>query len=283
MYYIELLLTKECNQKCYYCNTHNKDGKKEIDLDFLKYVLNCLPSETGVEIKGGEIGLIENIDEVYKLIKDSYNIKHIIVLSNGLIRKIGIDWLKDIEYWEHLIYDIEGKEIIKFYDDLSLNEDHKYVIVTTKTTTKSLLDNWKYFEDIGLLRENFFYKLMNNNGKKGIESYYNNLVKLYGKISNKYFSSMLTHYKIPKYLKSQKLKCMALSPNPFVDFETRELGHCSIHVTNSKRISFSKVTFDLFRNGFFKIDEPYCELCYSFDCGRNRTIHNNRSYEKCSW
>jgi hypothetical protein len=279
MYFIELLLTKKCNQKCHYCTTHNKDNT-EVDIDYLKYVLECLPSETGVELTGGEIGLVENIEEVYRTVKNQSNIKHIIALSNGLLRKRGVDWIKDVEYWEHLIYEIKGKEIIKFYGDLDLGKPHRYVIVTTESTTKSLLTNWNYFEEMGLFRDNFFYKLMNHKSRMGIQSYYGDLVNLYNRLGNKYFSSMLVHHRIPTYLKQEKLLCESLSPNPFIDIQDKKLGHCAINIKSSDKWDFSRPMLELFRIGLHATDHKYCKDCYSFDYGRNRTKDNNRSYKR---
>ena len=101
MYFIELLINRDCNQRCYYCTTKKSTDNKESDIDYLRYVLSCLPDETGVEITGGEIGLVDNIDDVFKVVHDHPKIKHIIALSNGCLRVKGVDWLDKVEYWEH--------------------------------------------------------------------------------------------------------------------------------------------------------------------------------------
>ena len=92
-----MITSKKCNQKCYYCNVYEPEGEVFIDLDFLKYVLDCCPFNTVIEFTGGEIGLIENLDENFKTMYDHINIKHMIALSNGLIRKKGVDWLDKVE------------------------------------------------------------------------------------------------------------------------------------------------------------------------------------------
>ena len=62
MYFIELLATRQCNQDCYYCTTKEEmSGYIEVDLDYLKWVLDQCPDNLGVEMTGGEIGLLTNI------------------------------------------------------------------------------------------------------------------------------------------------------------------------------------------------------------------------------
>lgn len=282
MYNIQLISTRKCNQDCYYCTTNLKEDEVEIDLDFVKYVLDCCPSETSVELTGGEIGLIDNLDDFYKIVKDNKHIKHIIVLSNGLIRKIGVDWLNEVEYWEHLIKEINGREIEKFYD-LDLNQSHRYVIVTTKKTTSSLIANWSHFERIGLFKENFFYKLMNHKSTITINSYIDNLATLYSRLNDVYFQRMLIYFfSINKFnhniYEEKKKLCQKYPPNIYVNLQTRELGHCAINVNESKKIEFNKKNLEYMMNGVYNNNIKYCKKCYSFDNGKNRSMLNNRSY-----
>jgi MoaA/NifB/PqqE/SkfB family radical SAM enzyme len=280
MYFIELLITKRCNQECYYCTTQSS-GSVQVDIDYLKWVLDQFPNETGVELTGGEVGLVQNIDKVYRTIHDHPSIKHIMVMSNGLLRHCGVDWINDVEYWEHLIYEIKDKKIIKFYPDLDLEQKHRYVIVTTELTTKSLIENWEYFEDMGMFRDNFFYKLMNHKSILSINKYFDYLIELYLKIDNVYFQRMLLHYylntKKSTYLKERKLRCQKYSPNPFVDLQTKQLGHCAINIQQSNKVDFSKENLKKLMNGELS-ENSYCEKCYSFDNGKNRSATNNRSY-----
>jgi hypothetical protein len=204
-------------------------------------------------------------------------------MSNGLLRQRGIDWIKDVEYWEHLIYEIKGREIIKFYSDLDLEQNHRYVIVTTESTTNSLLANWDYFKKIGILKSNFFYKLMNHKSRTSIDSYFNSLFRLYLRLGDAYFQKMLIHYSAMKNVsyidKSTKLLCQKYSPNPFIDFQTKQLGHCAINVESSTKVEFSKDNLFKLMMGEFS-NNSYCEKCYSFDNGKGRTILNNRSYKQ---
>jgi hypothetical protein len=255
-----------------------------VDLDYLRWVLDQCPDKLGVELTGGEIGLVPNINEVYEVVRNHPHVQHIIALSNGLLRKKDVDWLKDIEYWEHLINDIEDKNIIKFYDDLDLKQDHRYVIVTTEKTTRSLLTNWSYFEDRGLFRPNFFYKLMNHKSNDSINRYFDHLVDLYTRLGDIYFQRMLIHYytlnkfNIPVYA-NKKAMCQKWPPNIYVDLQKRILGHCAMNVNQSIKVEFSK-------NNLYKMmcgelnENTYCGKCYSFDNGKIRNYLRNRSYEQ---
>lgn len=279
MYFIELLTTKRCNKDCYYCTSRNITDPVTVDIDYLKWVLDQLPDETGVELTGGEVGLLENLEDVYRTVKDCPKIKHIMVLSNGLVRKRGVDWLDEVEYWEHLIYEIKGKEIIKFYNDLDLEQDHKYIIVTTESTTHSVLANWDYFEERGLFRPNFFYKLMNHKSKETFDRYVDDLIKLFQKVGERYFQKMMVHYKMHGFLEQQKTNCEVLSPNPFIDLQTKQLGHCAININRSDKWEFNKQNLENLRRGKLYRRCDYCKECYSFDHGDQRGRNYNRSYE----
>lgn len=275
MYILQLMATKKCNRECYYCTTHSDNDGIEVDLDFVKYVLDSCPNDLGIELTGGEIGLVQNIDAFYKIVREHPHVKHIIALSNGLLRLCGVDWLDEVEYWEHLIFDIDGKEIKKFYD-LDLEQKHKYIIVTTERTTKSLLENWKYFEDIGMFRDNFFYKLMNHKSDIGIDSYFNKLFSFYAKLGNRYFLKMLLHYLDSSIMANKKMLCQKYPPNIYVDLQTRQIGHCAMNVKMSNKDVFSKENLIRVMDGVN--ENTYCQKCYSFDNGKNRSALNNRSY-----
>lgn len=283
MYFIQLFTTKKCNKNCYYCTTYSNDDTY-VDIDYLKWALDQCPTELGVELTGGEVGMIQNLDDVYTTVKDHPSVKHIIVLSNGLLRKRGVDWLNDVEYCEHLIHDIRGKEIVKFYDDLDLEQEHKYVIVATETTTKSLLAHWDHFKEMGLFRDNFFYKVMNHKSDESIEGYFNDLSNLYLKLNDVYFQRMLVHYYAMKKFhkivyEDKKLLCQKYSPNPFIDLQTRELGHCALNVNKTTKVPFNAQNLTDLMHGKLS-DNPYCQECYCFDNGKNREWNRNRSYEQ---
>ena len=277
MYFIELIATRKCNQNCYYCTTKQSDSV-EVDLDFVRWALDLLPETAGVELTGGEIGLLNNLNEFYEIVKGHPKIKHIMVLSNGLLRQNGVVWLDEVEYWEHMIWDIVDKEIIKFYP-MGLDGSHKYIIVMTKRTTKSLVDNWDYFKDIGLFRDNFFYKMMNHKSDETISSYVDDLSTFYKRMDNQYYKRMLISYQLDGYLKSERLLCQKYSPNPFIDIQRRELGHCAINVNVSVKVPFSEQNLHKLMRGELS-ENDYCKSCHSFDNGKDREWNRNRSYEQ---
>ena len=104
VFFVEFMLTRSCNFTCNHCDVYDRNGKTKVDIEFLKYVLELCPDDLMVEMTGGEIGLITNIDEVYRVIQSHEKVKYIQVMSNGLMRQRGTTWLKDVyRYNEHLI------------------------------------------------------------------------------------------------------------------------------------------------------------------------------------
>lgn len=283
MYTIQLMATKRCNQKCYYCTTYNKTDDIEVDIDYLKWVLNQCPNNICVELTGGEIGLLKNLDDFYRTVKTHENVNHIIALSNGLVRKIGVDWLDEVEYWEHLIYQIKGKEIIKFYN-LDLDQKHTYIIVTSETTVRSLFNNWEYFESMGLFKSNFFYKMLNHKSSTGIKSYFDSLCNFYLKLNDhNHCKRMLIYYYVVNKFKSdfkekRKRLCQKYPPNIYVDLQKKQLGHCAININSSIIVDFNKENLDKMMRGEIN-ENSYCKNCYSFDDGVNRSPLKNRSYQ----
>jgi hypothetical protein len=289
MYYLQLVTTKSCNQQCYYCNVFEPQKEVIIDLDFLKYVLDSAPAKIGVELTGGEIGLVKNLDELFITVYNHTNIdkQNIMLLSNGLVRKRGLDWLNKTIYWEHLISDINDTKIEQFYD-LDLEQKHSYVIVTTEKTTKSLLTNWKHFEKNGLFRKNFFYKIMN--GKThDISKFSGELFMLFDKLNCLFSKRMIKGFVMDNNSKQKDL-CSKNSPNPFVDFDTKQLGHCAAFIPDCKKIPFNKVGLLLTMKGniFQQEINNCCKKCYVFDNGYNKEEYilncknsnfMNRSYQ----
>jgi hypothetical protein len=216
----------------------------------------------GVELTGGEIGLIKNLDQLFTTVYDHPKVGHIMALSNGLIRVLGVDWIDKVEYWEHLIFDIDGKDVKRFYD-LDLSQGHRYIIVTTETTTKSLLDNWEYFDNMGLFKRNFFYKIMNAK-THSIENYSGELMYFFHKLNDPYSTKMVEEF-VTEGGVDQKYLCSKNSPNPFVDFDTKELGHCAVFIPLSRRVPFNKVNLIMnMRCSKFDPEENY--YCFS-KCG----------------
>jgi organic radical activating enzyme len=291
LFYLQIITTRACNQKCYYCNTFEDETEITVDIDFLNHLLDNSPENLGIELTGGEIGLVNNIDDVFKTLYSHHNVKHIIVLSNGLIRKRGVDWLDKVDYWEHLIYEIDGLNVMKFYPELSLepiSKTHKFIVVTTENTTKSLIQNFEFYEKNGFLQSHFFYKLMNMKTHT-IKNYLDEIKILYSKLNDEFHISMIDGF-INKNNIVKKLWCSKNSPNIFIDLETRKLGHCAVSISKTKTIEYSDKNFiSLFKGELFDNYDECCRQCYVFDNGidKKEYIKNcknenfmNRSYKQ---
>jgi hypothetical protein len=269
MYNSELILTRNCNQRCYYCCIARGNNETQVDIDYLKYILDCGPRKLGVDMTGGEVGLIENLDEVFKTIYNHRSVKKVSLYSNGLVRKRGVDWLNKVTYYEHLIYDVYGKSILKFYEDLDFNQPGISIIVTTERTTKSLLNNFDYFKSIGLFKPEFYIKLMNEK-VYDIRDYAHELLKLFNKLDDKYQIKMVLSFLSRDLYSDERVHCMLNPPFSFIDFEEKDIGHCAIQFGECLRKPFSRKNFGLLRYGALFEPNSYCQKCYNFDSGEDK-------------
>ena len=279
LYFLEFILTTKCNQQCEYCNVFNinpKETKLEVDIDFLKYILKLIPNNTIIEFCGGEPGLLSNLDDAFRLAVSSPKVEIVQVMSNGLVRLNGYDWLdrKNVWYFEHLIQDIDGLEIKKFYNNLDFVESPgwKYVIVTTYRTTRSLLTHFDHYKDLGMFGDMFWYKMMNPK-VYGIEPFLPDIKEFFNMLGKECDN----HYILDSLCKidsitsptinntALKYTCGLNSPQPTINFETKEIFHCGAFLGPSKRYPFTEENFikhlhcDLFTNM-----ENYCKSCYIY-------------------
>lgn len=286
VYFLELILTKKCNKSCYYCNVHEmtkyKDFKIELDLDFLKYILNYIPKNTMIEFCGGEPGLISNLDDAFSIVYYHKNVKAVQIMSNGLVRLSDYDWLEKENVWycEHLIDEIDGTNIKKFYNNLNFIEKPRwrYVVVTTHKTTYSLFMNYDYFKKLGFFRDMFWYKIMNPK-THGVGPFVILLEALFKRLEKEnYIDSKFTLKRINtikgKDLNAQTEKrlCGFNSPQPTIDFETKELVHCGAYLSDSKRIDYDPT--DFLKHLHCQLFKPqwYCETCYIYSDNQMKSI-----------
>ena len=300
VFFLELLVTKFCNQKCSYCNVYPTTKFKnlnevEVDIDFLNKILEYFNYENMfMEICGGEPGCVKNLDEVFKTLYNHKNIKGIQVMSNGLVRKLGYEWItnKKVIYNEHLVKSINDKNIIKFYDDLIFEKikNRKYVIVTTEKTITSILKNFSFYKKLGMFDNMFWYKLLVDK-TYSINGFQDKLINFYKKINQKDLQSNLTmiQYFIDGFESNitRKTLCAMNSPQPGIDFETKEILHCSAFLDRTNRVKFNKANCEkLLKMKLFNITD-YCKSCYILDwtpekikclIKSNNEIYTNRSY-----
>lgn len=250
MYFIELLLSMNCNQKCYYCDIKEVNEEVKIDVDFLKYSLNCFNTDLMVELCGGEPGLVSNLDDVYKTIYNTKHVKKIQIMSNGLVRLRDFDWLNNVYYNEHLIFDIIDKDIVKFYN-LHFDEvkNRKYVIVTTENVVNSIIKNYSFFKDNGFLRDIFWYKII----KK----------KAFNIENMKTFSKLLNIRLYDPTIKEIEL-CSMCPPQPAIDFDSKRLLHCAIFPKECKSYELNEKNCLKLMKCEFK-DYNICKKCYTID------------------
>ena len=276
MYTLDLLLTKACNQDCYYCNVFKNtkfiDAKPEVDIDFLKYALSCFDFNFNVIIGGGEPGIVSNLDTVYKILKDTPKIQNIRLLSNGQCRINDYDWLKDVDYYEHIIRDIQDKNIIKFYElDIIPKFNHwKQVIVTTENVTNSVLNNFEYFQELGLFSDKFWFKTMNAKTHSAI-TYKETLVHLYRKLNR-----ANEIYGVLDEDEAKKKVCAMYPYMTSVDFEDKKFLHCNAHsiICDKKELTKENVELNL-KGQLFKYSK-YCETCYVYNNNIIGTLFGKR-------
>jgi len=270
-YHIQFFLTRNCNQSCYYCSIFRDGITEEVNLTRLKYILDAGPSNVTVEMTGGEVGLIPNLDAVFKLIYGHRSVKRIIVMSNGLVRKNGVDWLDKVEYVEHLVKDIKGIDIIKFYD-MNFDVNATNIIVATEITTKSILYNWDHFKNSEIMNDNFFIKLMNNK-THDIKKYTDQALSLFSLMGDNRQYKMVKCFLNKQLYVSQKKICSMNPPHTYIDFDDNVIGHCAVNFQGCDKKPFTIKNYDLLPSGELFSDCNYCTSCYSFDDGNDKAAY----------
>jgi len=269
LFYVQFLLTKKCNKNCYYCDLNksnkNYNNKFEVDLDYFEWCIKTLSMYSNnlfVELSGGEIGLISNIDDFILLLKSYKSVKKIQLMSNGLLRynhPTIID-LVDV-YNEHLVYKIDGKSIIKFYNmDFMNSINSKNIIVLDEVTTKSLLNNYDYFDYIGIFNENNFWLKMYVE-RESINNHKNDIIKLFSHIKTSYANHCINQ--LQKYNKLKQKMCSMYPWMPVIDLDDKVIIHCAYH-NFSNRIYFDCTEYNLgllINRRLFRLSNPqYCSL-----------------------
>lgn len=233
---VDFFLTLSCNKDCYYCTSYTLEQRNlTVDMDFLKKVLDYLsPYKTNINLLGGEPGLIKNLKEVIDEIQ-RYDNFQVSVLSNSFIRKRYPYILEDasIHYIEHLVLDFEENDIKKLgnYEFFEENDKNNYnLIVMTPNYEK--------------------YRLNHR-----LDIYHNNtILKEYNSRSKFYNISV----KAPEV--DRKL-CAKFPKVPVIDFENKNIRHCSRKTQISRTFECTKENIDNMMNFRLFEYEDYCHSC----------------------
>lgn len=292
-FFIHTILTPKCNKNCHYCDRKIVVGDTDtitIDIDNLLSKFSYFKDDNlYVELSGGEPGLVSNLEEVIAALQEQKYVDKIYLLSNGLIRKTMPEVIPMVDYYyEHLILDINDKKIDKFYDDLDFDyKDNRYcIVVTTTNTLKSIMNNFDYYNDIGLFGDNIIYKMLINKTETSIVNselfgdFYKlitgnstNINRSLGLVDRFFFSE--------KELNIKRSYCGIMAYNLFLDIEKDVLGHCSLYYSRSKCVSINEENINKLKSHKLFKKEKYCDVCYWYkEYELLDIIKNNRRFNK---
>ena len=235
---IQILLSRKCNQNCDYCDIWNKTDNSEVDLNYLKEILEKIDHDKfAITLSGGEIGIIPNLIEIFDLIY-SFN-KRIKIMSNGAVRINYPELLPKCElYHEHLIKTANENKLIKFYDlDYVKGENTRNIVVLDESLVDYLLRNPK--EIIRMNQVNTLFKQLESKvySNKTFRNKTSEVMKLAG-------NDKLLKIKSEKILNKYRKWCWENTPQIYVDIEGKRIGRCAVH-------SMKEDNFD------------HCKDCYS--------------------
>jgi hypothetical protein len=121
-----------------------------------------------------------------------------------------------------------------------------------------------------------------------IKPYWYYAYQLFDRLKDRFSMKMIDEYIYGG--KHSKFYCTYNSPNPFVDFDTKEIGHCAVSIPTSQRKEFSQENLQMQMEGrlFPRYNPQYCKDCYVYDNGKDKPeyftkskngIYANRSYK----
>lgn len=280
MFYVQLMLTDKCNQNCYYCDINDKNVTKtqEVNLDYIKWIIEKLNEpDLFIELTGGEIGLCTNLPEVIDFCKQVPTIKKIQGMSNGLVRSLFPNTVQQFDvYYEHLVKDIHGRNIIKFHDIPFLKESNaKTVIVSSPETVHSLLENFEYYDDMGLFSKYFWHKLFVDRTLQ--LTHKEDLIELYTKMGSsksKYYADKLES----PIDKGKRNVCSKYPWQPVIDVERGKIIHCAYHQYNNQiEVDATAQNLNLLTSNklFLNSSIDYCNSCYLYNDDYRRIFRGN--------
>lgn len=246
-FFLQLFLSRSCNQTCSYCTTYKGNYKYLSDLKFIKEISKFITKDFFIEITGGEPGLCDNLIDIINIIKETK--ATIRIMSNGLVRKRYPEIISDpsVWYFEHLYLDSNKK----FYN-LEPFEENNLNNVNVIVLTSDIMDNLDISK---LTHKNTWFKVLNLKSKdetlniKKTRDFLNSLNKTF----NQYDFNLQSN---------NKKTCALNPPNPFIYIEERKIGHCAKILTDSLLVDYSEKNFKkLLKSELFTDYPNYCDRC----------------------
>lgn len=253
-----LLLTRECNESCGYCNKFDivKNSKKVI----LKNIPNLLKVRDilleaeikNVELTGGEVGMIDNIEEIIEIFNDF----SIDIPTNGLLLD-KFPSKPSINYYVHFIQKIEDianskMKILKYFKGLNIHN----VIVGTPGMLEFLLNNKTFLGNamLSVLEERTYIVEYNDITSLNASDY----IELFNNVHQKFLK--LESNKLTKRLiyANQIKNCSISSKNIKIDVDNMKMSQC-VHIDNVYA-DFNVENLLLHREGLIF---PFNEQCLS--------------------
>lgn len=262
--FISLILSRSCNQKCWYCDVYTDMRKFETDLDYIKWIFSYFHfCDLHLEISGGEPALCLNFLDVLDLFEKIPWIKKVDIMSNGMIRKnydiceLKKSFKKINNYDEHLIYDIKDEKIIKNCDlDFDFINSRQICILT-----ENVLD---YFIENDLNRDFFYFKPMNYKSVNIFsKKYYDKLSFFISKIQNNIFFFDFEK-KYQKFFQQQQNNCLKKKTNCFILLEEKKIGECCLSVSRSNLFDITPEFLKNFNQFEFTENKKLCNSCVSW-------------------
>lgn len=297
-YKLGILLTRICNQNCYYCNNYVNGNISETDIDYLIWVLKCF-NNSGVEnlyieLSGGEPGLIPNLYDVVENINSLSFVKKIDILSNGYVRKIIPDIFVDFNITgiEHTAYSIDKKTIKYFYDDITYFNDkylnNKHLLILDDLTITSLIENFDYFKKLGLfdIQHRIVLKILTPK----LQDLSNELIAKYKMFYAMLYANRIIGSKLLamdcNYIEriedeSVKEACARVTSTQYIDLDNKVIGQCSMNVEKCNHASITVENIQkLVRAKLFLSTFDYCKKCLKFKTNayKHLALRNNNIY-----
>ena len=266
------MLSNNCNKNCYYCYLHHHNKNLyEVDLDYIKYIMKffIIFKDISVCLSGGEPGLCNNLPQLVDYFLSLPNLKNkndLNIVSNGLVRQ-NFDFTSDIRYEEHLILEIYKNKIIKFYDmPFVSSKTNKNIVIMTKHTTESLLNNTELATELLEFSE---FKILNkkNNNFIDLNTYYDSLYSFYIKYGLIGELKQLASYRDSNLHIENKRSCCLSHTSATLDLDSNSILQCGGNPILSKSYEINSDNLIALLNKKLFNFSSLCEKCYYYDVG----------------